>query len=79
MRKVILLLVALLPIGACSLLNKEGPDVTCRDLGDGTMNDCEDDIIASCVGGKLYYDVCTGNDECKQVDAGWYKCVDAGK
>ena len=49
---------------ACSSLNRAGPDVTCEDLDFGTVNACEDGIIASCDDGKMVtYRVCGGDPD----------------
>jgi hypothetical protein len=64
---------------ACSLLNREGPDVRCADLACGRINACEQNIIASCSDGvTVKYHVCSADqaDVCKedwQVD-GQFKC-----
>lgn len=44
---------------SCSALNREGPLVTCDELGGGTSNACADGIIASCKdGANVTYQVC---------------------
>ncbi len=64
----------------CSLQNREGPDVTCADLGCGKYNDCADGIIASCLDGKtMRYHVCDTSDDDDVCSADWqvrgqYKC-----
>ena len=50
---------------SCSSENREGPDVTCADLGDGAWNACRDGIIASCSDGKVRYEVCEERDWCE--------------
>lgn len=52
------LAVLTLLLAGCSILNREGPDVTCADLNNGAKNACEDDIIATCVDGKVTFEVC---------------------
>lgn len=48
----------------CSLANREGPDETCAELGNGAKNACRDGIIASCLDGKtVQYNVCTNEVE----------------
>ena len=46
-------------MAACSLGNREGPNVTCADLQCGKINACQDSIIAQCVDGvTVKYHVC---------------------
>lgn len=67
--------------GACSLQNREGPDVTCADLACGQINACQDGIIAQCVDGEIVrYHVCFegGDDICEaswQIE-GQYRCLE---
>ena len=68
-------------VGACSLSNREGPEVTCAELECGRVNACQDGIIAQCVDGEtVRYHVCFegGDDIC---DASWqiegeYRCLE---
>lgn len=63
---------------ACSVLNREGPDVTCADLGDGTRNACAEGIIATCSAGEVRWHVCDDKKACEQtwqID-GQYRCSD---
>lgn len=66
---------------ACSLQNREGPDVTCADLECGRINACQDGIIAQCLDGvTVRYHVCnsTDNDLCDeswQID-GQFRCLE---
>jgi hypothetical protein len=66
--------------GACSLQNREGPDVTCADLQCGKVNACEEGIIASCSDGvTLRFHVCDSSDDEELCDEDWqtdgqYKC-----
>jgi hypothetical protein len=54
------LLVLAAVCGGCSIFNREGPDVSCGDLGNGASNACENGIIASCADGQqITYEVCT--------------------
>lgn len=59
----------------CSVLNREGPAVTCDDLHYGAINACQDGIIASCLHGKVTYTLCDSDacDESFQVP-GAYRC-----
>lgn len=54
--------------GACSTLNREGPNVTCADLNDGAVNACQEGIIATCRSGTVSWKVCDDKDAC---DATW--------
>lgn len=61
---------------ACSVLNRQGPDVTCAQLDNGAQNACEEGIIATCTDGAVHYDVC---DDEKACAASWqmegaYRC-----
>jgi hypothetical protein len=50
--------------GACSLSNREGPDVSCADLQNGRYNACREGIIAYCKDGvTVKYKVCTEDFE----------------
>ena len=53
---------------ACSLLNREGPDVSCTDLRNGAENACSDGIVATCTNGTVRYKVC---DEKSACSASW--------
>lgn len=58
---------------ACSLSNKEGPNVTCAQLQCGAVNACSDGIIASCADGvTVKWHVCTENAE-DICDKDWQK------
>lgn len=64
---------------ACSLQNREGPDVRCADLECGRFNACRAGIIASCGDGvTVKYHACSAsNDDLCEEDwqvAGQYKC-----
>lgn len=70
---------AILSNGSCSLYNTEGPDVSCEDLQCGRINACQNGIIASCGDGKtMKFHVCT--EEAKDIcgeswqKKGEYKC-----
>jgi hypothetical protein len=69
---------ASLALPGCSLLNQEGPEVTCEELACGKINACREGIIAQCADGvHLKYHVCGTTDVCKatwQVE-GAYKCT----
>ena len=62
-------LLALLALGgtACSLLNREGLDVTCEQLGNGARNACRDGIITSCIEGEVTYRVCEEEKVCEET------------
>lgn len=66
-------------VAACSMLNREGPDVTCTDLGDGAENACVDGIIASCSGGAVHWRVCDDKKACEQSwqVEGQFRCADS--
>lgn len=68
----------LLLIGACSLLNREGPDVTCADLANGTANACADGIVATCANGAVTYKVCSEKSACSAPwqTSGRYRCTE---
>ena len=51
-------------LAACSLLNREGPGVSCADLQNGAENACLDGIVATCVNGTMRYKVCSGKSAC---------------
>ena len=54
---------------ACSLENREGPEVTCAELECGRINACQEGIIAQCVDGRnVRYHVCGTDTACEQ---GW--------
>lgn len=61
---------------ACSLLNREGPNVTCTDLDNGAQNACSNGIIATCSAGKMTYQVCDLDTTCEQTwqTQGQYRC-----
>jgi hypothetical protein len=61
---------------ACSAQNREGPLVTCNDIGNGATNACEQGIIATCAGGKVTYRACDDGKACEQSwqAAGKYRC-----
>lgn len=64
---------------ACSMLNREGPNVTCADLGDGATNACADGIIATCSAGEMRWRVCEDEKACEQswqVDGG-FRCAES--
>ncbi len=72
---------ALLAPAACSLFNREGPEVTCAQLkAAGKTSECKEGIIASCPSGTtVTYKVCDEKDVCEeswQVPAG-YRCDEA--
>jgi len=61
---------------ACSTQNREGPDVSCGDLDNGSVNACQQGIIATCRSGKVTFMVCDDDSAC---DAAWqekgkYRC-----
>lgn len=61
---------------SCSVLNRQGPDVTCAVLDDGAVNACEEGIIATCFDGAVYYAAC---DDANACEASWqipgaYRC-----
>ena len=67
--------------GACSLENKEGPDVTCADLECGRINACQEGIIAQCMDGNtVVFHVCTPSaDNICEEDwqlPGQYRCLE---
>ena len=69
------LLLALM-LSACSLQNREGPNVTCADLEDGAINACSEGIIATCEKGSMTWQACESDDVC---DEAWqtpnkYRC-----
>jgi len=65
---------AVVLLGGCSLLNREGPEVTCEALEGGAVSACEDSVIARCADGvTVTYEVCDtklipGDDIC---EASW--------
>ena len=65
---------------ACSVFNREGPTETCADLNNGQSNACKEGIIASCVAGKMTYEVCTDDNACDAIwqKAGQYRCGPTG-
>lgn len=62
----------------CSLFNREGPTVTCQDLGNGTTNACKDGIVATCSTGKIRYTVCDDKNACDGTwqTGGRYRCAE---
>jgi hypothetical protein len=71
--------VLFLAIVSCSLLNREGPDVTCADLKNGATNACSDGITATCLSGQIVYEVCQDEMVCKASwqTIGRYRCSDS--
>ena len=69
------LTIAVLLASGCSVLNREGPAVTCEDLRYGLVNACQDGIIASCLHAKIAYTLCDA-DACEQdfQSPGAYRC-----
>ncbi len=67
-------------VSACSVLNREGPDVSCSDLDNGGKNACQDGIIATCVNGTVKYEVCDSKDACGESwqVAYHYQCDQSG-
>lgn len=65
-------------LGACSLLNREGPDVSCADLQNGAANACADGIIATCSNGTVSYKVCDEKSACSAPwqTSGRYRCTE---
>lgn len=68
-------------IAACSLDNREGPEVTCAALECGRVNACSNGIIAQCVDGEtVRYHVCktNGDDVCDEdwQTFGQYRCLE---
>jgi hypothetical protein len=64
---------------ACSLQNREGPEVTCAALSCGKINACREGIIASCADGvTVKYHACSkGDDDLCEQDwqvEGKFKC-----
>lgn len=60
----------------CSLQNREGHDLSCEELENGSINACKDGIITSCEAGRVQYRVCSDENVCseswQQPDA--YRC-----
>ncbi len=67
-------------LAACSLLNRNGPEVTCADLDEGAVNACESGIIATCHGGEMTYVVCDDAGACERTwqVQGAFSCVEGG-
>lgn len=65
-------------VAACSLINREGPDVSCADLQNGATNACADGIIATCTGGSVTYKVCEQRSACSAPwqTSGRYRCTE---
>ncbi len=66
-------------VAACSLDNREGPNVTCAQLECGRINACKNGIIAQCVDGNtVRFHVCktNGDDVCNEdwQTFGQYRC-----
>jgi len=63
-------------LAGCSMLNREGPDVTCADLQNGVVNACEEGIIATCVAGEVRFEVCSDKEACDGTwqEQGAYRC-----
>ena len=73
-----LAMIGVFGLPACSLLNQEGPDVSCADLECGRINACKEGIIAQCADGRhLKFHVCGSSDVCKQTwqTQGAFKCT----
>jgi hypothetical protein len=70
-------LLSLLVATACSLLNRDGPVVSCEELDDGTVNACEEGIIATCIDGDVRYTACDDPSACKEPWQlpGAYRCT----
>lgn len=69
---------ALFGLPACSLLNQEGPEVTCEALLCGKINACREGIIAQCADGvTVKYHVCGTSDVCKEAwqKEGQFRCT----
>lgn len=63
-------------LAGCSLQNREGLDLSCEELENGSINACKDGIITSCEAGRVQYRVCSDENVCseswQQPDA--YRC-----
>ena len=72
-----LLLLAVLYVGACSILNRDGPEVTCADLDNGAFNACKEGVIATCANGQIEYEGCSSDKACEATfqEAGRYRCA----
>lgn len=73
MRRLVTTVFAIIALASgCSLLNREGPTDTCRDLKNGAVNACKNGIIATCSSDKqngvtqwsMQYDVCDDKNVC---------------
>jgi hypothetical protein len=64
---------------ACSLFNREGPNVSCTDLGNGATNACQDGIVVTCHKALVTYQVCDDKSACEQAwqESGAYRCGQA--
>lgn len=64
---------------SCSLLNREGPDVSCADLDNGAQNACKEGIIATCTNSTVVYKVCDDKNVCEASwqSAGEYRCTES--
>lgn len=72
-----LLAMCIFVMASCSLFNREGPHVTCADLGGGAKNACKEGIIASCSDGATV--TATVCDDSAMCENGWqtsgaYRC-----
>lgn len=76
--KSVLLLAVAIVVGACSILNREGPDASCADLQNGAANACADGIIAMCTNGTVTYKVCDEKSACSAPwqTSGRYRCTE---
>jgi hypothetical protein len=66
--------------GACSMDNREGPDVTCEDLACGRINACQNGIIAQCADGVVVrFRVCQDAAVCERdwQTLGEYRCSES--
>ncbi len=71
-------LLGIFGLPACSLLNQEGPDVSCADLECGRVNACKEGIIAQCADGlTVKFHVCGSTNVCNESwqTKGAYKCI----
>ena len=73
---IVLCLSIVLP--ACSLVNRDGPDVSCADLRQGEINACEQGIIARCEDGEVTFEVCDDYKACEVPEQleGAYRCME---
>lgn len=73
------ILLSIATLMACSVLNREGPNVTCSDLQSGAINACSEGIIATCGNGAVHWTVCDDKAAC---EASWqtvdnYRCTES--